>query len=250
MRDLAVFTELLPLLMEEGYDIGDTFMNIPHPTNPMEIPEFVWKHDLIIQTTRPPLKDDKGLHVRPIYRSGHILESKLLELVGSCFISLSRQTMYLKENLARKLEKEYRDRASICFYTNRYKVTANSPVTIGYRSTDVIRGGKDYKWKKWIGKDNNKAKTCAFLIYFKAPENLGRDCLFVFGIGGEDALIFARMLRSNGLWNELKPAGCERLLDGPSRFVMVEFDIEIPPSPHSLDFVKDLKHKILINTEL
>ena len=69
--------------------------------------------------------------------------------------------------------------------------------------------------------------------------------LYVFGMGGEEGLIFARILR-NGLWDKL---GVD--LNGPARFIMVEFEIQVPEQfPTNLDFVKNLNFDVILDTEL
>lgn len=71
--------------------------------------------------------------------------------------------------------------------------------------------------------------------------------LYVFGMGGQEGLMFARMLKI-GLWDELKID-----LNGPARFVMVEFPINLIPSkPTCLVFVDDVtsKCKVILDVEL
>ena len=69
--------------------------------------------------------------------------------------------------------------------------------------------------------------------------------LYVFGMGGEEGLIFSRILK-NEMWDKL-----DIDLNGPSRFIMCEFDIFVPEEyPTNLDFVNELSYDVILDTEL
>lgn len=83
-------------------------------------------------------------------------------------------------------------------------------------------------------------------MFFPA-EGLLPKMLYVFGMGGQEGLMFARMLKI-GLWDELKID-----LNGPARFIMVEFPINlIPKKPTSLAFVDEVKEKcqVILDVEV
>jgi hypothetical protein len=58
-------------------------------------------------------------------------------------------------------------------------------------------------------------------------------------------LIFSRILR-NGLWDELSID-----LNGPSRIVMVEFEIHVPEKfPVNLDFIEKLNYDVILDSPI
>jgi hypothetical protein len=235
----VIFVELLSLLLKHDFLYEDTFLNYPQMKDKKRCDFDFQNNDIIVLTTRPPLSDK--YQRRTIYRSGHSLEKKMLMLINTCFISLSRHVMYLTEELANHLRKGFENRASIEFYVHKNKTSKSA----GYKQIARYGHGVDRRWLKWNKPESKKTdRSCAFLIFFSASELLPCKCLFVFGLGGEEGLIFSRILR-NGLWDKLKID-----LEGPSRFVMVEFDVEIPEFPTNLDFVKGLKYDIILDTPL
>lgn len=239
IRDLAIFDELSSILYKKGYLYEDSFLNYPEMIDKESGLISFRKNDLMVLTTRPPYSDNH--HRRKIYRTDHIYEKQILKQIGrnACFISLSRQVMFLRKRLALQLKKEFEDRASITFYVYRNKAIKST----GYRQISEFGWGVERKWKKWKSKNNNQ-KSCAFLIFIKANGILP-DMLYVFGMGGEEGLIFSRILR-NGLWDKL-----EIDLNGPSRFVMVEFDIQVTePYPTNLDFTKEINYNVILDTVL
>ena len=195
------------------------------------------KNDLMVLTTRPPYSD--SFQRRKIYRTDHIYEKQILKQIGRnfCFITLSRQAMFLHKKLAKNLRKGFEDRASITFYVNRNKENKS----VGYRQVSEYGWGPARKWKNWKS-ENEIQKSCAFLIFIKENDLLPK-MLYMFGMGGEEGLIFSRILR-NGLWDKL-----EIDLNGSSRFVMVEFDIVVPEKyPTNLDFVEKLNYDVILDT--
>lgn len=237
VRDLTILAEITDLLYNAGYSYEDTFLNYPGMKDLESGLIQFEKDDLMILTTRPPLSD---LHQkRKIYRTDHVYEKQMLEQIRTCFISLSRQKLYLTNSISSKLKKGFKNRASIAFYanTNDYNKSAGYRELSGY-GLDIERN-----WKNWRT-ISEKQKSCAFIILFQKRGILPK-MLHVFGMGGEEGLIFSRMLR-NGLWKKLKID-----LDGPERFIMVELEMEIPEKyPTSLGFVKDLHYDVILDTLL
>lgn len=147
--------------------------------------------------------------------------------------------MFLTKKLASKLRKGYEDRASINFYIHRTKGSKSA----GYKDVAMYGWGPARNWKRWKSV-SKKQRSCGFLIFLKA-KNLLPNMLYCFGMGGEEGLIFSRILK-NGLWDKLNVD-----LDGPSRFIMCEFDIIVPEKyPTNLDFVKELNYDVILDTEL
>jgi hypothetical protein len=239
VRDLAIFVELSAILFKKGYLYEDSFLNYPKmEDNQSGILSF-GKNDLMLLTTRPPLSDGPQ-NKRKIYRTNHIYEKKMLEQIGSCFISLSRNVMFLKKKVAKNLRKDFEDRASIDFYVNQNK----SNKSAGYKAiSGHDERGVERNWKKW-SKISKTQKSCAFIILFKSDGVLPK-MLHVFGMGGEEGLIFSRILR-NGLWDKLAID-----FNGSSRLIMVEFDIHIPETfPTNLNSVKDLHYDVILDMKL
>jgi hypothetical protein len=239
VRDLVNFVELSTILYKEGYRYEDSFLNYPNISDKKAGLISFDETDLMVLTTRPPYSDD--YQRRKIYRTDHVYEQQMLWQIGRnvCFISLSRQVMFLHKRLALQLKPGFENRASINFYTHRNK----DNISAGYRQISEYGFGIQRNWKNWKT-ISNKQKSCAFLIFHKAKDLLPR-MLYVFGMGGEEGLIFSRILR-NGLWEKLKIN-----FDGDSRFIMVEFDIKFPEtSPTNLDFINDLKYDVILDTKI
>jgi hypothetical protein len=110
----------------------------------------------------------------------------------------------------------------------------------GYREISGYGLGVERNWKKWRTESKTQ-KSCAFIIFFKKQRILPK-MLHVFGIGGEEGLIFSRILR-NGLWEELNFD-----LNGPSRIVMVEFEVHVPEKyPTNMDFIEKLNYDVILD---
>lgn len=237
VRDLPILAELSDILYKAGYRYEDCFLNYPGMTDLESGLISFGKNDLMILTTRPPYSDQ--YQKRKIYRTGHIYEKQMLEQIGTCFKSLSRQRLFLNSRLSSKLTEGFKNRASIAFYANKNK----SNKSAGYKEISAYGYHMENDWKPWIGK-NKTHKSCAFIILFKKSGILPK-MLHVFGIGGEEGLIFSRILR-NGLWNELNID-----LEGPPRFIMVEFEIQVPKKyPTNFNFITDFNYDVILDTEL
>lgn len=239
VRDLEIFIELSNILYKKGYVYEDSFLNYPNMIDKQAGLLSFGKNDLMMLTTRPPLSDGT-IHKRRIYRTGHIYEKQMLEQIQSCFMSLSRQVMFLNHGIAEQMLDGFKDRSSIEFYVNQNK----SNKSAGYKAISAFNGrGVERDWKIWR-EISKTQKSCAFIIFFKKAGILPK-MLHVFGIGGEEGLIFSRILR-NGLWEKLAIN-----FDGPSRIIMVEFEIQIPEKyPTNLNFVNDLKYDVILDMDL
>ena len=238
-RDLASFVELSTILYKEGYIYEDSFLNYPDMTDKQSGLISFGKNDLLVLTTRPPYSD--SFQRRKINRTDHVYEKQMLKQIGRniCFTSLSRQVMFLHKKLAMQLKKDFENRASISFYMHRNKDNKSAV----YKQISEYGWGQIRKWENWKS-ISKKQRSCAFLIFHKAKDLLPK-MLYVFGMGGKEGLIFSRILR-NELWDKLNID-----LDGPSRFIMVEFDIIVPEKyPTNLDFIKDLNYDVILDTEL
>lgn len=238
-RDLVSFVELSNILYKEGYMYEDSFLNFPKMTDKESGLISFGKNDLMLLTTRPPYSDK--FQRRKIYRTDHIYEIQMLKQIGRnvCFTSLSRQVMFLHKRLAMHLKKGFENRASISFYMHRNKDNKSA----GYKQISEYGWGQVRKWENWKSL-SKKQRSSAFLIFHKAKDLLPK-MLYVFGMGGQEGVIFSRILR-NGLWDKLNID-----LYGSSRFIMVEFDIESPVKfPTNLDFIRHLNYDVILDTKL
>lgn len=238
-RDLTIIMELSEILFnQEKYIYTDAFMNYPGIHKKEHFPYHFQADDLMIMPTRPPLSDTESLHKRIIYRTGHELENAMFKQVKRCFISLSRKKANLHFNLKRKIDSNYKNRGEIIFRVNKTGKTMSA----AYQKVTNYKIGEE---EPWTG-ISKIPYSCGFLMFFPA-EGLLPKMLYVFGMGGQEGLMFSRMLKI-GLWNELKIN-----LNGPARFIMVEFPINlIPEKPTSLAFVNEVKNKskVILNVEL
>jgi len=240
-RDLALFTNLMTIL-DKDYRFCDFILNQPKmDEQTKQRCDFNFEaNDLLVMSTRPPLHRGGS---RPIYRSGHFLEQKILDNVARVFSSLSRDVMYYNETLALKLKRGFENRATIEFYVNR---TRKSGSAAGYKNVARFLSGAGRSWEVWSSAAKKRPPTsCGFILYFKTERNVPKT-LIVFGMGGEEGLIFSRILR-NGLWDKLNIDLSET---GASRAIMVEFEVKIPANPISLTFADKMKGKVILDTEL
>ena len=238
VRDLTIVMELIEILMAKGYSYVDAFLNHPFSTDKETIPFKFDISDLMVMPTRPPLSDRKHFHKRYIYKTGHILEDAMFSQVRKCFRTLSRQKLKLQTNLIAKLTHEFHNRGEMGIYVNQTDKNESAAYNTIY-DDDL---GKQISWSK-ISKIRY---SCAFFMFFPA-EGLLPKMLYVFGMGGQEGLMFARMLK-NGLWDDLNVE-----LDGPARFIMVEFPIDaIPEKPTSLEFVDAVQEKcrVILDVEI
>lgn len=236
-RDLPIIMELSEILFKrEGYTYADAFMNYPGIREKEPFPYHFDDSDLMIMPTRPPKSDTESLHKRVIYKTGHQFEQAMFKQVGKCFISLSRKKSNLRHGLKRKIRPAFRNRGEISFRVNK----KGKKMSAAYQKVTDYRIGEEESWSR-ISKIPH---SCGFLMLFPAKGLLPR-MLYVFGMGGQEGLMFARMLKL-GLWDRL-----EIDLNGPARFVMVEFPINnIPDQPTSLEFVKKVKEKCEVVLDL
>jgi hypothetical protein len=237
VRDLTILMEISQILYQKGYSYEDVFLNYPRLKEKDGVPFDFKIDDLMVMPTRPPLSDYRKIHRRVIYKTKHVLEEEMLNQMKTCFRTLSRQRITLHQNLAFSLPDKYSNRGLISFYVN----SSNGNASAGYRQVSEYDIEKD--WTDWSS-ISELPKSCAFLIFFTAGEKLPK-MLYVFGIGGQEGLVFARILK-NGLWQEL---GID--FNGPSRFIMVEFPIHnIPTFPTSLQFIKGIDYEVILDERL
>ena len=237
-RDLGLFIYLLKLL-DPVYEFVDFFLNQPKMNaKTKQSCDFNFgSDDLLVLTTRPPLHPGGRASV---YTSGHYIENLIFKQIERVFTSLSREVAYFNATCAGRFRKGYENRATIEFYVNQ-----NSTATkAGYHNLAPYKKGVGRTWKPWSTRAHYQPPTsCGFILNFQATEELPHT-LIVFGMGGEEGLIFSRIL-CNGLWDELK---IDLSNSGPSRAIMVEFEVNIPKNPISLTFVDKIKGEVILDT--
>ena len=212
LRDGVALAEMTSTLSKCGYEHGDILLNFPD-SNSAGPRSYA---DLIVMTTRPPL-DDKDQDIRrPISRSYNRLEveivgageradgkeSEMTGLLRPFFEVCSRSHVQLPQRLARRLPKAKANRRDIQFYVQSHHWAWYH--ALSYRP---------------IPKDDRR--TAAYLIYVPSMPRVaeGRSLFVTFGMGGNDTLLWCRLLRKH---RELHGLVSRILVAGKPWFVMAE----------------------------
>lgn len=209
-RDSALFIELLPLLLKEGYDYNDCILNYPieDSDNNQQRSDIKFKNeeDLIVCLTRPPINDDTQEAKTRMYRTGCPIERHIFNfLLSKVFKVCSRNHIKIHEDLASTLPEKFKKRGDIWFRKNA--------------SADYYEwkeSGDEFLFEKC---PRGFKKTATYIIYIQKTDEFPA-ILCVFGVGGQEGLIFSRLLRKKGIWQDLEI----NLKNGKSRFIMIEMD--------------------------
>ncbi|MGC3969519.1 MAG: hypothetical protein QM775_19820 [Pirellulales bacterium] len=194
IRDGAAFAEILALLYQGGYEYRELQLNVADCDKSCLIKGNV---DLLVMVTRPPL-DEGGRKL--IQRSKSNLETKIIEAIRPFFEICSRDQVMLDTCTKRLLNDEFRDHALITFY--KYGDWS------WYRQ--LLGMSKDLD-------DQTKPRTAAYLAF--VPEGAAGlpPLLVIFGMGGNDTLLWARLLRERYSKRVL-----EIVRSGKAHFLMAE----------------------------
>jgi hypothetical protein len=229
MRDADAFNELSPVLQDLGYEYGRLIINTPIPKPPQLIrveEGFLRPQDLIVLTTRPPIDDAASDALKQLPRSYTALEEKIMREMRKCFPICARDRIEIAPHLAGHLPPRFQDRANMVF---RQKGGAE------YR---FLRKNGSLKWQEY----DQTPRTALFLVHDLEPWPGGPRLLAAFGVGGNETLVWAHLLRKK-YWRELN-------IDD-SRFVMMEMTtVKIPDQPDDLSFADDLKLELLLNVPI
>ena len=202
LRDGAALAEVSALLVQLGYSHRDTWLNFPDRTGEAAGSSGLLPSDgLIVLVTRTPVRDEAK---KILNCSNSRLENAIIGVARSCFETCSRDYVQLKDSVARRIQlPEHRNRSEIVFYQNHdwawYKRLR------GMRK-DII-----------LNSDPAHRKTAAYLIYVPRVQSRDLALLVAFGMGGNDTLLWARLLRERycGRVGEV-------LSSGEGRFLMAE----------------------------
>ncbi|MFH1681017.1 MAG: hypothetical protein ABIH26_10275 [Candidatus Eisenbacteria bacterium] len=229
LRDADAFNHLTPMLHKQGYEFGKLIFNtpIPKPQHPIPVDDsFLKPSDLLVLTTRPPMDDVYSEARKAMCPSYTTLEEKVFNTFRSFFDICARDQIKIARFMADRLPAKYADRGQIQF---RQRQCAD------YR---FVRRDEKGRWKVVQG----DRRTALFLVLTGDSWPNGPRLLAVFGIGGNETLVWAYLLQTR-LWRDLQ-------IDSP-RFVMAEMKTgKIPPRPHDLSFADNLDVRVLLNVPL
>ncbi len=221
LRDANAFVEIDSVLSERGSTFGETLFNLPGPVRQDGSREFLsslGESDLIVLSTRPPLRDRKVGARKALPLGNTRLEREVLGALRPCFEFCDRSRISLARCLARQLPAGCEDRATIYFtqYLRRSPVGADAT----YKSLQAESEGRSHR-------PPMPHRTAGFLIR-TALWRGGPWVLNVFAMSGNQGLIWAHLLRTR--YPELL-AG-----EGPL-FFMGEVTLQdIPARPLTLKF--------------
>ena len=193
IRDGAAFAEILALLSKGGYDYRELQLNVARGSRRRPIQRSA---DLLVMVTRPPLDEDVK---KPIQRSNSQLENAVMSVIRPYFEKCSRNHIMLQSCTARLLKHDFSDHAEIVF--QQYA---------------------DWAWYKRLrgmakDLDDSNPRTAAFLVFIPKRSPSLPALLAIFGMGGNDTLLWARLLRERYFDNVL-----EILRSETAHFLMAE----------------------------
>jgi hypothetical protein len=234
-RDADSFIELMPLLIDKGFQYGGIFLNLSSADRVKSVPPEdipLQKNDVIVLMTRPPLDDEEeGPHL-VIRKSGSALEEKIFDSIRKYISVCSRRQVSFHPSLVSQFTAGNEDRSSITF-TGHGKITQYFNVA-RYQATVDSRK----RVKQWRQKDG--PKTAVYLFNLKEIWEGGPDLLVSFGMTGTCTLIWAYLIRKR----------FTHFLNAP-RIVVAELLIgNIPAFPPDLSFVDDWDIKIVLDHKL
>jgi len=181
IRDGAAFAEVAAMLARQGYEYRDILLNFPDQGDAVDGGPYA---GLIVMVTRPPLSAEEAR--KRVQRSNSRLETEIIDAVKPFFEKCSRDMVMLHDRVATRFgSQECRTRAEICFHQNSdwawYKRLRGMTKDINYRDPAQER------------------RTAAYLIYVPRIANRDSALLVVFGMGGNDTLLWCRILRDRYL---------------------------------------------------
>ena len=222
IRDGAAFSEITAPLAKLGYEYGHIIFNPPfNPRKRMDLGKdrfrFIKPDDLIVLTTRPPLDDVKHGDKRLVRRSRSHLEEQIFAECRKYLRICARSHVQLAESVGARIKK-----ADLVFHSYKsarlkyYKGLADLRVKNAPKTSDIAIG---------------------FFLHTKAIPEYSCGLLASFGMGGRETLIWNRIVRTR--YSEWLKR---------SAFIVAEFNLKtIPTNPVTLDFVDDIKAKILLD---
>jgi hypothetical protein len=221
IRDGAAFSEVTAPLARLGYEYGHMIYNPPFNSGTdiglgTEHYRFIKPGHLIVLTTRPPLDDATHGDKKLLQPSGTHLEKQVFAECRKYFAVSSRSHVQLTPAAGANFEK-----AELVFHQHK------SARLKYYKRLDEFRG-------KCVSKKANV--SLGFLLRTKAIPEYGCGLLASFGMGSRETLIWNRIVRTRF------PEWVNR-----SAFIVAEMNLTpIPANPVTLEFVDQIKTKILL----
>ena len=221
IRDGAAFGEVTAPLRKIGYEYGHIIFNPPYnPRKRMDLGKerfrFIKPEDLIVLTTRPPLDDSRHGDKKLVRQSRSHLEEQIFaecrKFLGVC----ARSHVQLAKTVGANFKK-----ADLVFHQHK------SARLKYYKGLNEFR-------PKNVPKKSDIA--IGFFLRTKTIPEYGCGLLASFGMGGRETLIWNRIVRT-------------RFPDWVNRcaFIVAEMNLaRIPETPVTLEFVDQIKAKILL----
>ncbi|MGA9450274.1 MAG: hypothetical protein WBW41_02905 [Verrucomicrobiia bacterium] len=221
IRDGAAFAEVTARLTKLGYEYGHIIFNPPfNPRKKSELGKehfhFIKPDDLIVLTTRPPLDDPRHGDKKLVRQSGTHLEKQIFEECRKFLAICARSHVQLTKPVGANIK-----RADLVFHQHKSARLKN------------YKGLNDFRSKN-VPKKSDIA--IGFFLRAKAIPEYGCGLLASFGMGGRETLIWNRIVRT-------------RYADWVNRcaFIVAEMNLaKIPETPVTLEFVDQVKVKILV----
>ena len=225
IRDGAAFSEVTAPLAKLGYEYGNMIYNPPF--NPAmgarlgaEHFHFIKPSHLIVLTTRPPLDDVTHGDKKLLQPSRTHLEKQVFAECRKYFAVSSRSHVQLTPAAGANFEK-----AELVFHQHK------SARLKFFKRLDEFRG-------RCVSKKANI--SLGFFLRTKAIPEYGSGLLASFGMGSRETLIWNRIVRTRF------PEWVNR-----SAFIVAEMNLNaIPANPMTLEFVDQIKMKILLEHRL
>jgi hypothetical protein len=221
IRDGAAFGELTAPLARLGYEYGQMIYNPPF--NPKanagigtEQFHFIKPNHLMVLTTRPPLDDAVHGDKKLVLPSRTHLENQVFMECRKYFAVCSRSHIQLTPAAGSNFEK-----AELIFHQHK------SARLKYYKRLDEFRG-------RTVSKKANV--SLGFFLRTRAIPEYGCGFLASFGMGGLETLIWNRIVRTRFPEWVNRPA-----------FIVAEMNLNaIPTNPMTLEFVDQVKMKVLL----
>jgi len=222
IRDGAAFSEVTAPLIKLGYEYGQMIYNPPF--NPgtdaaldAEHYRFIKPSHLIVLTTRPPLDDATHGDKKLVQPSHTHLEKQIFAECRKYFAVSSRSHVQLTPAAGANFEK-----AELIFHQHK------SARLKFYKRLDEFRG-------RCVSKKANI--SVGFFLRTKAIPEYGCGLLASFGMGSRETLI----------WNRIVRTRFPEWINRPA-FIVAEMNLTpIPANPVTLEFVDQIKTKILLD---
>jgi hypothetical protein len=234
LRDGDAFIEIAAVLSERGGVYGDTLFNLPG-TSRMDGSKALLKtaasSDLLVLTTRPPLRDDQDEARKALPLGNTMTERSILGALRPCFKFCDRAHISLAKCLARQLPDGYEDRATIFF--TQYLMRSPAGADAAYKFLQAEGEGRPHR-------PPMPHRTAVFLIRTALWPG-GPWVLNAFGMSGNQGLIWAHLLRTR----------YAHLLvgEGPLFFMGEVILEDIPPRPFTLAFAESWRVTQLLCTQ-